>query len=374
MSEKQTYQQREITQTRLTGCIRNLVEGGVWNLPSERDLCKVTGGSRNVIRSLLTEMEEKGTLLRRNNKREIANFEKMRKAIPLAFLAWGFNSVVNRSWAKLWLSIEHQAPDFGIKPELILVNGPLPAQQETLRKLQNSPFHYIVATFSKLTDQPPFELTDKYVIYTDEQVCTVPGQRVICMDNREVGHLAARALAEAGYKRPAIVADILAVDYLPFQNRIEGFLEECARQGLPCSPDDIFRILVGKGSTTKSRTLDTIDIAERIVQIGTYDSIFSITEERVHILGDIFDECGLNIPDDIALISPNATNTSTMARFPFTTISLATDKTARSILQTVSKDSEGDTSTPLHIKLSNGILNPEYLIRKSFIRKSFKSK
>ena len=53
-----------------------------------------------------------------------------------------------------------------------------------------------------------------------------------------------------------------------------------------------------------------------------------------------------------------------MARFPFTTISVATDKIAQTILQTVSNDTDGDTSAPLHIKLSNGILNPEYLIRK----------
>ncbi len=369
MSEKQTYQQREITQTRLTGCIRNLVEGGVRGLPSERDLCKATGGSRKVIRSLLMEMEANGTLLRNKNKREIAGFEKMRKAVPLAFVAWGHNIVQNRSWAKLWLSIERMAPDFGVKPELVLTEGPLQMQQETLRKLQNSPCHYIVATFAKLANQKPFDFKDKYVIYTDEQCCDIPGQRVICLDNREVGHLAARALAKAGYRRPALVADKLPYDYLPFRNRIEGFLEECAVLGLTCSSEDIFNIRIGNETSTKSRILDTLDVAERIVRLGIYDSVFSITEERIPLPCDVFFESGLKIPEDIGVLSPNATNSSARARFPFTTVSVATDKTAQTILQTVSNDADGDTSAPLHIKLTNGILNPEFLIRKALKNK-----
>ena len=57
------------------------------------------------------------------------------------------------------------------------------------------------------------------------------------------------------------------------------------------------------------------------------------------------------------------------ARFHFTTVSVATDETARTILQTVSNDANGDTSAPLHIKLSSGVLNPEFLIRKSLKNK-----
>ncbi len=364
MSEKQTYQRREITQARLSCCIRNLVDCGVRDLPSERDLSKATGGSLKVIRSLLQEMEANGTLLRRNNKREIAGFEKMRKAVPLAFLARGRNMVYNRAWAKLWLSIERQAPAFGVKPELILTDWPLQIQQETIRKLQKSHFHYIVATFADYPDHKPVQYTDKYVIYTDEHSSTVPSRRVICLDNREVGHKAARALAEAGYERPAIVADQLAQEYLPFRNRIEGFMDECATLGLKCSSNDIFHIHIGKETTAKSRVLDTIDVAERIVHLGCYDSLFAIADERVPLICDVFFESGLKMPEDIAIISQNTTNSSAEARFPFTTVSAATDKIAQTILQTVSNDSEGDTSAPLHIKLSNGILNPELLIRK----------
>lgn len=360
MPEKKSYQNKKTTAERLQECINRLIQSGIGELPSERELCLTTGGGRKVIRCLLSEFEQAGKLIRENNKRVIAGYEVGASAIPVLYVAGGVFGVANASWARLWQQLCTQAPDYGIKPSLLLENNHLSTRQ-LVRRIQSSPAKYVIFTdTAAMLKKQPTELKDKCCIFTDEQA--LPNNaNVICLDNKEAGRMAARALYNAGCRVPALYEECHSPVYLPFKLRAEGFLEECTRLGMTLGESDRY---ICKMSTVhlKSNILSVIDVSERIAAAKKYDSVFCVTDEQVRLIRSIFYEYGLTY-EELQIVSVDGANECEHCALPFATVDTGATPLATALLQAVRRHHDAPDTPIGHIRITTGMRYGEMLHR-----------
>lgn len=358
MPEKKNYQNKSKTTENLQACINRLVQSGIRELPSERELCQTTGGARKVIRCLLAEMEQDGRIIRENSRRLIANYKMRSEAIPLLYVAGGTFSVINASWARLWQELCRQAPEHGVKPELLLMNIHDTTRQ-LVRKIQKSPAQYVVITdIASLVKTVPAELAEKTCIFTDEQA--VPNHvNVICLDNLEAGRVAARALYNAGCRRPALYEERHHPDYLPFRLRAQGFVEECARLGLPLGETDRY---ICKMSTVhlKRNILSVIDASDRIAAANRYDSVFCVTDDQVRLIRSVLFDHGIT-HEDLQIVSVDGANECEHSAVPFASVDTGAKPLATAILQAVCAKASVPDSEIGHIRVATGMRYEEVL-------------
>lgn len=354
-------QSREVTKKKILSLIRTLLAQGENAFPSERELAVRTGGSRGVIRGILEELESQDRLRQTPNGR-ILNPRTNR--IPLLFAAIGRNMVENRSWAKLWFTLARMAPEYGIQPELILVGWPNEKALPAIRQIQESNTKYLIVTCHELFEWNQFDFDSKFTIFPDEDASRLH-RHVICLDNREAGRLAAHTLFEAGFRRPALIQDDFSFSYLPLEERAEGFREACRTLDLPLTAQDFFPIRLYVGISEKETLQRVVETGERIAGANRYDSLFYVTDERVPLLCDTLMDLGIALPEQMGIISLNATNTSQhYRRFPFTTVSAATEELAAKILETVAAEENGESIFRNPVRVRPGIHNIESLYKK----------
>ncbi len=360
MGATRSNQSRAVTKEKILSLIRNLLAQGENAFPSERELAVRTGGSRGVIRGILEELEQEDRLRQTPNGRII---HPQANQIPLLFAAIGRNMVENRSWAKLWFTLSRLAPEYGIKPELVLVGWPEEKALPAIRQIQESNAKYLIMTCHGFFHSLQFDFDSKFTIFPDEDALR-QHDHVISLDNREAGRLAARALYEAGYRNPALVTENYPSPYLSFQKRDEGFLEECRNLGIARKEKDCFFISLYNGLSKKEMLQKVFSVGEQIAKAKCFDSLFYITDERVPLLCDTLMDLGIVLPEQMGIISLNASNTSMNYRIPFTTISAATEELATKILETVAATDNGTLRTLKPIRITPGIHNIETLYKK----------
>ena len=360
MGATRSNQSRAVTKEKILSLIRNLLAQGENAFPSERELAVRTGGSRGVIRGILEELEQEDRLRQTPNGRII---HPQANQIPLLFAAIGRNMVENRSWAKLWFTLSRLAPEYGIKPELVLVGWPEEKALPAIRQIQESNAKYLIMTCHGFFHSLQFDFDSKFTIFPDEDALR-QHDHVISLDNREAGRLAARTLYEAGYRNPALITENYSFSYLPLEQRAEGFLEECRTLGSPRGEKDIFQLPLYVGISEKEILQRVVAAGESIVKAKYYDSLFYVTDERVPLLCDTLMDLGIVLPEQMGIISLNASNTSMNYRIPFTTISAATEELATKILETVAATDNGTLRTLKPIRITPGIHNIETLYKK----------
>lgn len=363
MSEKKCYQNKDTTRAKLTANMRDMVQCGLRDLPSERELCAATGGSRKVIRELISEMEKSGILLRRNNKREIVGFRKFAVSVPVLYSALGRNMVWNCSWARLHYLLERIAPDYGVDLRLMLAPWPWKTAMAYQRQIRNDAAKYLIITDTYETlAKNNFDFADKFCIFTDQDNVKY-AENVVSVDNEEVGRTAARELHAAGYRTPALFFEEHTGGYLPFLKRKHGFLDECARLGIALNSEDLYVTAVHRHkSSLKDNLLRLLEAGELFAKRRHNDSFFAITDERVPLLCDVIREGGI-YPADLGIISFNATNCSMHSRSPFATVSSASTEIANTILTAVAELENGRRGSFGHIAIKPTVHNRELLSR-----------
>ncbi len=360
MGATRNNQSRAVTKEKILQLIQNLLEQGENAFPSERELAVRTGGSRGVIRGILEELEQEDRLRQTPNGRII---HPQANLIPVLFAAVGRNMVENRSWAKLWFTLSRLAPRYGIKPELVLVGWPREKAYPAIRQIQESRAKYLIVTCHDFFQSLQFDFDSKFTIFTDEDALR-QHDHVISLDNREAGRLAARTLYEAGYRNPTLVTENFSFLYFPYEQRAKGFLEECRNLGIPREEKDIFTIPLYRGISEKEIIERVFAVGEQIAKAKCFDSLFYITDERVPLLCDTLMEFGIRLPEDMEIISLNATGSRMNYRFPFTTLSVATEGIATRILEEISRMEREKTTDLKPIRIPPFIHTQETVYQK----------
>ena len=355
MKANKIYQSKNETETKLEECIRKLVGGGIRILPSERDLCTITGGSRKVIRELIEELTERGRLVLKNKKREIVMPESSGKKIPVTFAAVGNYHVENYSWAQLWYYLQKEAEISNIDLKLVLIPSSEQKRKEAVRLLKHSDARYLILpNVKKILKHERFDFKKHICIFTDEDDMESE-ENVISLDNLELGKMAARALYQAGYRSPAIISLRLYPDYLPFILRTQGFIEECGKLGIDLRKKDCFTI---DCKSIRSEMISTLDHAEHLAQTKGFDSIFLISDGALRLITASLYEHGISY-ERFGLITMDGSGAYERFVYPTPVLTSASEEIARKILQSIRNMENGGKIG--HIRCAPTLLNGDFL-------------
>ena len=304
MATYRGYQTVEESSGKFDEFILKLRKRGDLSLPPERELGEIIGCSRNTLRKLLDIKEAQGIIIKGQNGRTLS-LETLtnRKLLGrFSFVAEGASMVGNPAWAKLWHRLQQKAEAAGICAELVLV--PYELKNIDWNSFENSLSDVIIVTTLK-RDVINFllALNGKTLITTEEHY-RGKIENIIALDNFKAGELAAQTLAARGYKKPAMICDLLFHDgqpYTQYVKRIEGFKKGCADSGLYF---DEHSLLIVEGSKVKLM----VGIAKRgmeLVQKG-FDSVFLHTDVDLGFLMEGIASEGAKVPEDIGVITLNS--------------------------------------------------------------------
>ena len=245
-------------------------------LPAERELAEQLGVSRGTIRKVLDGMEQSGIILRENQTTRILPPKKQ-------IGRYAFCAASDHQWQRfffglyqrLWEQFQQKSNDFSLDLVLIPQQAECCAPEilEQLRQYDLIFVSYIlqpVANSMKAAKLP--------LVMLDEQNAD-PAYSLICLDNREVGRIAAANLLKASCRNALTIEYCSGGDYRPFDLRREGFAEVFQRGGGRVSsignPHDIENPL---------ECINLIAEAMKPYLTGGTDAVFYLSDECMGML------------------------------------------------------------------------------------------
>ncbi|MBO4648054.1 MAG: GntR family transcriptional regulator [Lentisphaeria bacterium] len=197
-------------------------------LPAERELAEQLGVSRGTIRKVLDGMEQAGIILRENQTTRILPPKKQ-------IGRYAFCAASNHQrqcfffglYQRLWEEFQQKSNDFSL--DLVLIpqqaESCAPEILEQLRQYDLIFVSYILQPVAESMKAAKLPL-----VMLDEQNAD-PAYPLICLDNREVGRIAAANLLKASCRNALTIEYCSGGDYRPFDLRREGFAEVFERGG-----------------------------------------------------------------------------------------------------------------------------------------------
>jgi DNA-binding LacI/PurR family transcriptional regulator len=331
MQTRRSYQTVEESRQKFDELIVKLRKRGDLMLPPERELCQLLGCSRNTARKLLELKVAEGVVLKRNVGHTLSlQTAANRKVLgSFTFVARGLSMVENPAWAKLWLRLQSKAEAAGICAELVLIPFDL-ADFDFLafeRSLRES---VVLTTVYKEIQDSLRSRSDKFIITTEEHYRGL-FPNMVALDNYKAGLLAAKTLAERGYRRPAMICDSLVVDgtpYVQFIRRIEGFREGCRKYGLEFGDNSLLMVSGPGVRLMVSVTRRAMELAK-----GGFDSVFLHTDNDLEFLMEGFASEGVRVPDDIGVITLNSFDKAVSLNPPVTSVTHGTEPMADMLIE-----------------------------------------
>ena len=197
-------------------------------LPAERELAEQLGVSRGTIRKVLDGMEQTGIIRRENQTTRILPPKKQ-------IGRYAFCAASNRRrdcfffglYQRLWEQFQQRSNDFSL--DLIFI----PQQEdhcapEILKQLRQYDLIFVSYILQPVAES--MKAAGLPLVMLDEQNAD-PAYSLICLDNREVGRIAAANLLKASCRNALTIEYCSGGDYRPFDLRREGFFEVFERGG-----------------------------------------------------------------------------------------------------------------------------------------------
>jgi DNA-binding LacI/PurR family transcriptional regulator len=144
--------------------------------------------------------------------------------------------------------------------------------------------------------------------------------------------MAARKLAEHGYKRPAMVCEKLIAfgkSYIPYERRFEGFRDACGKFGLEFCEASAFWT---SGENYK-RIVQLVKTAGTIAN-GHFDSVFLHTDPQVDFVFEALVE-EKSVPGEIGLVTVNSFDKAVEHNPPVSSVSHGTQEVAETLIEQI---------------------------------------
>jgi DNA-binding LacI/PurR family transcriptional regulator len=313
-------------------------------LPSERELCKTLECSRNNLRQVLDDYEQKGDIVKRLRGRALSMGKATGKKLLgcFAFVAAGENMIGNPAWSKLWMRLQPIAEAADLAPELELL-GYHDKSAELLQKVIDAPEVIVFA------DSPNYELTSKItslpnkkIILLDEQNA-VSNQSLVSIDNYAAGFMAAKELATHNYRHPLCLCHNLLIGgklYNMYEQRLNGFRAGCRKYDLEFDEKSEF-IIGGNATQFLIRLVKFVET----LNISNFDSIFLYSDNLMQFFYEALLEEGLSAPNNIGLITVNSFDNAISLHPKISSISHATHGVAAKLTEELCKFFSNDNYT-----------------------------
>ena len=331
MGPYRSYQTVEESVEKFDELIVRLRKRGELMLPPERELGEIIGCSRNTARKLLELKEAEGVIIKNQNGRTLSMKTVGNKKVlgTFSFVAEGRSMVGNPAWAKLWHRLQQKAEAAGICAELVLY--PSDMKDFDWKAFEKSLSDMIVLTTANrdILDSVK-SMEGKTVITTEEHFRGQIGN-IVGLDNYKVGVLAAKTLAKHGYKRPAMIADMLFHDgrpYVQYTKRIEGFKDGCKKSHLQF---DDGSLLIVQGKSVKLM----VAIAKQAMELARrdFDSVFLYTDVDIEFLMEGLDSEGVKVPEQMGVITVNSFDKAVSFNPPVDSVTHGTEPMADMLIE-----------------------------------------
>lgn len=259
-------------------------------------------------------------------------------------------NISNLFYMEIVHGISEYANEQGYDILLSETNGDLKKQIECLSKVKNRIADGAVFLESTIHDDALLSLERSYPVV---QCCTYSEEAslsYVIVDNKKIGSMAAKALMEAGRKRLAFVG----TDDKSLYNRERraGFLKAAAGEGI--GEEDVI-VLNTALSFEGGR-----EAAARLKEAKA-DAVFFVSDMQAIGALHAFEELGVRVPGDIALIGCDNLEICGMVHPPLTSIGQPAREMGRESARLLIERIENDDITSCR----NVIFQPELIVRKT---------
>ncbi len=328
------YQSFNDTLHKFTRFLEKNRSKGKFVLPSERELCKELYCSRTTLRRLLEHQEANGIIIKEGCVRSIS-VEPANVSSSIgcfAFISIGQGMISNPAWNKLWMALTEKAEAEHISAKLILLSSS-DSLEEIESKLANLPDIIVLTTLEPTPSTEIIRNLSKKILITTEENYRGELRNIVAMDNYEAGYLAAKKLAENGYRKPCCINHRIMTRngkfYVPHEKRVRGFLEGCRKFRLEVNEKTELH-LFGK----HYKLVEQLVKAARKVARDDFDSVFLSTDPKLDFFYEALAE-KIAIPEEIGLVTVNSFNFAVNHNPPVSSVSHGTKSVAEALIKQI---------------------------------------
>ena len=331
--EVRNYQTQKNINRKLRDFFYDMRQRGDLILPAERSLCEMLQCNRLTLRHVLKAHEHEGMIIKKGKGRALS-MQTVGNAKPLgsiSFVSAGFNMVANPAWNKLWQKVQYFAEKANIASELLLLKYGQD-NKAVINTIKRGAEIVIFAEAPNLQLQREIlKLSDKTIIVTDEYLSQMVNNAV-CLDNYEVGKLAAQKFFEHGYKKPAFIYKEVkkhGKTYIPFVKRGMGFADGCKNYGM--SYDGNSEI----GVSGETNVAFIVNIIKKMDEIDDrFDAMFIYADNDIEYFYETITR-KKRIPEDIGIITVNCSDNASSHDPLISSVGHGTAATAETLLEKI---------------------------------------
>lgn len=307
---------------RLETLIRKNIREGINKLPTEQELCKKYGLSRQTVRMALKTLEEKGLIdKKRGSGSYITGRSPKSQENEVGILIFNDQDYL---YPAVIQDIQDTLTKNGFFTTVFPTHNQVCQEREILQKLQaRPPRGLIVEGCKSALPNPNLDLYHALikngcpVVFLYNYYPELPQCPYVKDDNFSGSSLLVRHLAEQGHTR---IGGIFKADDMQGPERYQGFLETMRDLGLPLSNAPV----CWYDSRDLAR-LDAIDdgsfLNEIIRDLSSCTAIVCYNDFLAYHLANVLLQSGFQIPDDISLAAFDNTYLSNSDILSITTLS-----------------------------------------------------
>lgn len=287
-------------------------------LPSEHELARQFGMSRQTVRQAVGEMVRDGLLYRIRGKGTFCAAPSSRKPGEIPTVGILTTYISEYIFPSIVRGAERVLRDKGYRLLLFSTENDKARERECLELLIEQPLSGLIVEPTKSATGNP-NLSGYLVLESQGIPCIMINARYpelecpcVQLDDEAGGFAATEHLIRLGHRR---IAGFFKTDDLQGVNRLKGFLRAHRKHRLAFEPDHIVRY------DTEGKFAVPLKEAARLLQSGERPTAFVCYNDELAVrMLDVVREAGLSVPEDLSVVGYDDSFLATATEVKLTTL------------------------------------------------------
>jgi len=339
--------------------------GECYKLPTEKELCKAYGVSRQTVRRALALLARENLIEKRQGSGSYATDPLIREAKtgPLPILISCDEEYI---YPALLSDITSRLKRAGYHSKIYITGNQVSAEREILSKLLSQPLPGLIVEGVKTAlPNPNADLYERFfvqnipVLFMNGSYTNLKNTVLVRHDDVGGGHLLGTYLAAQGHK---MITGIFKGDTSEGINRYYGLAEALLDSGLPV-PDSQINWFGSPEIDALRQQQDTRFLSDFIhKQLKSCTAVVCHDDEIAYWLLRELMRAGFSIPGQISVVSFDNSYLSTLSPVPLTTLTHSPGETGRTIAANILQMMQGETASsqtiPWHLIIRSSACPP----------------